>query len=133
MLFWPDFTSIGPYLKLYRVAPTIGASSVLAAAVVVVVAGVAAADVVTSILVVGNVVGADEPGRRLLASAATLVGGVFGAEVLVAPEEHAARMPINPTLRINRLRVNISEGYVRWSRLSLRIALHPLAGGECHG
>ena len=121
MLFWPDFTSIGPYLKLYLVAPAIGSSSVLAAAVVVVVAGAAAVDVVTSILVVGSVVGAVEPGKRLLASSA-LVGGAFGAEVSVAPDEHAASMPINPTPRINRLRVDTRQGYARWSRLSLPIA-----------
>jgi hypothetical protein len=114
MLFWPAFTSIGPYVKLYLVAPAIGASSVLAAAVVVVVAvaAIVDVDVVTSILVVGSVVGADEPGSRLLASAA-LVGELFGAEVLVAPDEHAATMPINPTPRINRQRVDMSEGYVR--------------------
>jgi hypothetical protein len=106
MLFCPDFTSMGPYLKLYLVAPATGASSVLAAAVVAVVTGVVAdvvADVVvTSILVVGSVVGADEPGSRLLANAATVVGGV-GAAVVVA-DEHAANMPINPTPRINRKR-----------------------------
>jgi hypothetical protein len=103
MLFCPDFTSMGPYSKLYLVAPATGASSVLAAAVVVVVAGVVADAVFTSILVVGSVVGADEPGRRVLANAAAVVGGDFGAEVVVA-DEHAANTPINPTPRINRKR-----------------------------
>ncbi len=133
MLFCPDFTSIGPYLKLYLVAPAIGASSVLAVAVVVVVAGVVAVDVVTSILVVGSVVGADEPGSRLLAKVAIVVGEGLGADVVVPPDEHAARMPINPTPRIKRPRLDIGRGYARWGLLSLRIVLYPLSGSECHG
>jgi hypothetical protein len=121
MLFCPDFTSIGPYLKLYLVAPATGASSVLAAAVVVVVvAGVVAVEVVTSILVEGSVVGADEPGSSVLANAA-VVGEEFGADVVVAPDEHAASIAINPTPRINRVRLDIQEGYARQGRLSLRI------------
>jgi hypothetical protein len=120
MLFCPDFTSIGPYVKLYLVAPATGASSVLLAAVVVVVAGVVAVEVVTSILVVGSVVGADEPGSSVLANAA-VVGEEFGADVLVAPDEHAARIPINPTPRINRVCLDMREGYARQGRLSLRI------------
>jgi hypothetical protein len=120
MLFWPDFTSMGPYLKLYLVAPAIGASSVLGAAVVVVVAGVVAVDVVTSILVVGNVVGADEPGSRVLANVASVVGDGVGADVVVAADEQAARMPMNPTPRIDRLREDMGEGYAQWVLLSLR-------------